>query len=248
MTDVTVLFLDETFSSTAIGPMEVFRHAGTLWNFLTGKRQVPRFRVTTASADGRAVRCDGPIHIQPMAALTDIRRTDLIFIPTTGLESGRRGRAQCAGCALAAALAQARSCHRQCVLRRGSGRSHRLARRQTRHHPLGLGRALPREISQGELDAGIDGDRGPRLLLRRRGACGARPQPVSGGAILRPRGCHAKRQGDAHRDAARMAGRVRHRPSEEPSIPTTTFPARRSGCIRIFTRLSRSRLRPGAWA
>ena len=37
MTDVTVLFLDETFSSTAIGPMEVFRHAGTLWNVLTGQ-------------------------------------------------------------------------------------------------------------------------------------------------------------------------------------------------------------------
>ena len=85
MTEVTVLFLDATFSSTAIGPMEVFRHAGTLWNLLTGTRPVPRFRVTTASADGRAVRCDGPIHIQPDAALTDIRKTDLIFIPTTGL-------------------------------------------------------------------------------------------------------------------------------------------------------------------
>ncbi len=85
MTEVTVLFLDETFSSTAIGPMEVFRHAGTLWNFLTGKRQVRRFRVTTASVDGHAVRCDGPIDIQPMAALKDIRGTDLIFIPTNGL-------------------------------------------------------------------------------------------------------------------------------------------------------------------
>ena len=85
MTEVTILFLDGTFSSTAIGPMEVFRHAGTLWNFLTGKRQVPRFRVTTASVDGRAVRCDGPIHIRPDAALTSIRKTELIFIPTTGL-------------------------------------------------------------------------------------------------------------------------------------------------------------------
>jgi transcriptional regulator GlxA family with amidase domain len=85
MTEVTVLFLDGTFSSTAIGPMEVFRHAGTLWNFLTGKRQVPRFRVTTASVDGRAVRCDGPIRIQPDVAITAIRKTDLIFIPTTGL-------------------------------------------------------------------------------------------------------------------------------------------------------------------
>jgi transcriptional regulator GlxA family with amidase domain len=35
--------------------------------------------------DGRAVRCDGPIHIQPDGALTAIRKTDLIFIPTTGL-------------------------------------------------------------------------------------------------------------------------------------------------------------------
>ena len=85
MTEVTVLFLDGTFSSTATGPMEVFRHAGTLWNVLTGTRPVPRFRVTTASADGRAVRCDGPIYIQPDTAINSIRKTDLIFIPTTGL-------------------------------------------------------------------------------------------------------------------------------------------------------------------
>ncbi len=85
MIDVTVLFLDETFSSTAVGPMEVFRHAGGLWNQLTGKRPAPGFRVTTASVDGRAVRCDGPIRIQPIAALKDIRKTELIFIPSTGL-------------------------------------------------------------------------------------------------------------------------------------------------------------------
>ena len=52
MIDVTVLFLNETFSSTAVGPMEVFRHAGSLWNILSGKQQAPRFRVTTASANG----------------------------------------------------------------------------------------------------------------------------------------------------------------------------------------------------
>jgi transcriptional regulator GlxA family with amidase domain len=83
--DVTVLFLDETFSSTAVGPMEVFRHAGSLWNILAGTRQTPRFRVITASADGEAVNCDGPIQIKPMTAINDIHKTDLIFIPTTGL-------------------------------------------------------------------------------------------------------------------------------------------------------------------
>jgi transcriptional regulator GlxA family with amidase domain len=63
--DVTILFLDGTFPSTAIGPMEVFRHAGLLWNLLTGERPAAR--------------------IQPTAALKDIRKTDLIFIPSTGL-------------------------------------------------------------------------------------------------------------------------------------------------------------------
>lgn len=87
MTDVTILFLDEAFSSTATGPMEVFRHAGTLWNILTGTPPVPQFRVTTASVDGRAVPCDGGIQIKPDTSLTAIRKTDIIFIPTTGLNT-----------------------------------------------------------------------------------------------------------------------------------------------------------------
>jgi transcriptional regulator GlxA family with amidase domain len=85
MRHVTILFLDATFSSTAIGPMEVFRHAGTLWNTLTGARPVQQFRVTTASVDGNVVRCDGAIRIQPDTSLASIRKTDLIFIPTTGI-------------------------------------------------------------------------------------------------------------------------------------------------------------------
>ena len=47
MTNVTVLFLDETFPSTAIGPMEVFRHTGTRWNCFTGMKPVCHFHVTT---------------------------------------------------------------------------------------------------------------------------------------------------------------------------------------------------------
>ncbi len=85
MTDVTIVLLDDTFSSTAIGPMEVFRHAGSLWNILTGTPPAARFRVTTVSANGRPVRCDGAIQIKPTAAIHDIRETDLIFVPTTGL-------------------------------------------------------------------------------------------------------------------------------------------------------------------
>ena len=85
MKEITVLLLDQMFSSTALGPMEVFRHAGSLWNVLTGTTLAPRFRVTTASADGGPVPCDGGIQIQPNVALKDVRKTDLIFVPTTGL-------------------------------------------------------------------------------------------------------------------------------------------------------------------
>ena len=84
MIDATIVFLDGMFSSTAVGPMEVFRHAGVLWNSFAGQPPAPGFRVTTASADGRAVSCDGPLQIKPVAALADIRKTDLIFLPTTG--------------------------------------------------------------------------------------------------------------------------------------------------------------------
>jgi len=83
--EITVLLLDQMFSSTAIGPMEVFRHAGSLWNVLTGTETAPRFRVTTASADGRPVNADGGIQVCPNIALRDVGKTDLIFVPTTGL-------------------------------------------------------------------------------------------------------------------------------------------------------------------
>jgi len=85
MKEITVLLLDQMFSSTAIGPMEVFRHAGSLWNILTGTQLAPRFRVTMASADGRPALCDGGIQIRPHVALYDVGKTDLIFVPTTGL-------------------------------------------------------------------------------------------------------------------------------------------------------------------
>jgi transcriptional regulator GlxA family with amidase domain len=55
-----------------------------MWNHLIGKRAAPRFRVTTASVDGRVVRSDAPVRIQPMAALKDIRKTELIFVSSAG--------------------------------------------------------------------------------------------------------------------------------------------------------------------
>lgn len=89
MKEITVLLLDQMFSSTATGPMEVFCHAGLLWNILTGTQRAPRFRVTTASAGGRPVNCGGGIQIQPHRALEEVGETDLIFVPAAWLSIGR---------------------------------------------------------------------------------------------------------------------------------------------------------------
>src|SRR5579862_1566541 len=89
MIDVTVLLLEDTFASTAIGPMEVFRHAGMLWNYLVGTREVPHFHVTTASADGRAVNCDGSISIRPQASIASVC-SGVGLVAATGMLDGKR--------------------------------------------------------------------------------------------------------------------------------------------------------------
>ena len=84
MIDVVIVLPEHTFPSTAIGPMDVFTHVGSLWNFFNGEAPRPRFRVTTASATGEAVQCEGPIRLSPTMAIRDVRKADIIFIPSTG--------------------------------------------------------------------------------------------------------------------------------------------------------------------
>ena len=85
MIDVTVLFLEGSHASTSVGPLEVFRSAGVLWNLLTHEATRPAFRVRSASITGRLVHPEGPYAIQPDEALKDVKRTDLVFVPSAGL-------------------------------------------------------------------------------------------------------------------------------------------------------------------
>ena len=82
--DVTVLLLDGGYASTAIGPIEVFHSAGVIWNWLRGEEQHPRFRVRIASIDGNPVTSLYGLELTPNCALTDIRKTDIIIVPTSG--------------------------------------------------------------------------------------------------------------------------------------------------------------------
>src|SRR5215468_162976 len=143
MIHVTVLLLDQTFASTAVGPMEVFRHAGFLWNHLTGKPEKPRFEVKMASADGHLVQCDGPIRIEPMASIDDIRKTDLIFIPTTGLSLDD---------------VVERNAPVVPWLKKWHQRGAAIASVCSGVGLVGAGGAISRKISEGKVEAGVYGD------------------------------------------------------------------------------------------
>jgi len=86
--EVTVLFLQGGHASTAVGPLEVFRDAGVLWNELVGEPHAPRFRVRSASIDGAPVSLNSPYTIQPDDALAGAAQSDLVFVSSGGLPIG----------------------------------------------------------------------------------------------------------------------------------------------------------------
>jgi transcriptional regulator GlxA family with amidase domain len=86
MLDVTVVLLDDGLSSTAIMPVEIFHSAGALWNELHDRAAEPAFRVTTVSLDGKAVMSPYGVGLAPQGAIGDIARTDIVIVPTSGLE------------------------------------------------------------------------------------------------------------------------------------------------------------------
>jgi transcriptional regulator GlxA family with amidase domain len=86
MLDVTVVLLNDGLSSTAIIPVEVFHTAGALWHELHDRPPRPAFRVRTVSLDGGPVRSPYGLSIQPETTLDDIEHTDIIVVPTSGLD------------------------------------------------------------------------------------------------------------------------------------------------------------------
>lgn len=86
MLDVCVVLLDDGYASTALMPIEVFHSAGALWRVLKGEAPEPRFRVVTASIDGKPVRSPyGGLSMTPQCAISDVKHADVIIVPTPGL-------------------------------------------------------------------------------------------------------------------------------------------------------------------
>ena len=86
---ITILVPGFGLPSPVIGAYEVFTNAGVLWNTLRGEEVAAPFRVVTASVDGKPVSYEGGVTIQPDKAIAGIRKTDLVFVPTIGLDVNR---------------------------------------------------------------------------------------------------------------------------------------------------------------
>jgi transcriptional regulator GlxA family with amidase domain len=86
MLDVTVVLLEEGFSSTAIMPVEIFHFAGKLWNDLHGHPAEPAFRVRVASLDGAEVHSVYGLGMTPHVALGEVERTDVVIVSTSKLD------------------------------------------------------------------------------------------------------------------------------------------------------------------
>lgn len=82
--DVAIVLVNEGYASTAVGPIEVFAAAGTMWNEMRGTEPEPRFRVTTASIDGKPVRSAYGLHIAPDRAIADVGPVDLVMVSASG--------------------------------------------------------------------------------------------------------------------------------------------------------------------
>lgn len=85
--DVVVLLLGEGYISTAVGPVEIFHSAGTIWNWLHGQAPQPRFRVRVASIDGRGVSSLCGLGLTPNCSIDDITSADIIIVPASGWDA-----------------------------------------------------------------------------------------------------------------------------------------------------------------
>lgn len=86
MLTIAILFLKGGCASTAVLPAEIFANAGVFWNLLNGVSPRPCFRVMTASLDGKSVRTDRTVRLQPERAFAELETPDLVFVPAGGLE------------------------------------------------------------------------------------------------------------------------------------------------------------------
>ncbi len=83
--EVAILCLDDALPTTVAGPMDVFNHAGQLWNQLCHQNPTPFFHVRLVSPGGQPVVCMGGVQIQPQAVMEEAGGLDLVIVAAAGI-------------------------------------------------------------------------------------------------------------------------------------------------------------------
>lgn len=82
MRHVTVLGFDYAFASAITGVSDLLSTAGVTWNYIHGHAMASEFNVEIATLTGAPVLCANNIEIKAHRSINDIKRTDLLLIPT----------------------------------------------------------------------------------------------------------------------------------------------------------------------
>lgn len=81
---VTIVLVSEGYASTAVGPIEVFGSAGSMFNEMLGINPRPRFHVKMASIDGNPVESAYGLRITPDFSIADVGSSDLVVLSASG--------------------------------------------------------------------------------------------------------------------------------------------------------------------
>ena len=94
MAKITILAEENCVSSSIVGSMDAFAIANMWWMFSEEGAGAPLFETEIVTVDGKPVRANGGILLEPVMAMTDVEATDLImlpaFFPPFGQENARR--------------------------------------------------------------------------------------------------------------------------------------------------------------
>ena len=86
MIKVTVVIPAGGFAATALAPLEVFFSTGVVWNDCVGKAPNPQFAVEAVSISAEPVECAYPVRISPSRSIDEVTETDIVFLPTVGID------------------------------------------------------------------------------------------------------------------------------------------------------------------
>ncbi|WP_026374835.1 GlxA family transcriptional regulator [Aestuariibacter salexigens] len=81
---VTILGYEQAYASAITGALELFALAGVTWQRMHGIPPEPKFHVEIATLAGLPVRCINNLTLQAHVAIEDVKKTDLLLIPTIG--------------------------------------------------------------------------------------------------------------------------------------------------------------------